>query len=87
MFTPNLDHSRLAALNAKIEQVRQAYDAARADLHATLNEGFGALPHPDGMLRSQRVIRAYHKALREHTDALFEMNNYLLGLSIEDGDR
>jgi hypothetical protein len=78
---PSESDEQLAQLTAQVEKTREAYNACVSRLHEVLNEGIGALPHPDGMLRSQQVVQAYRKALREYTDATMKMNGHILDLS------
>jgi hypothetical protein len=50
-------------------------------------EGVGALPRPDGLLRTQQIAKTYSKALRDYTSAMVQMNRYLLGLPLDSNGR
>ena len=76
----------MEALTAEVKKARLACETAKDNLDAILNEGIGALPHPDGSLRTHQAVEAYHKALREHVDAMIQMNHYLLGSWRENSD-
>jgi CDGSH-type Zn-finger protein len=77
------DPDILAALLAKVEETKRAYEKAK-DAFWTVAGKSTRLPHPDGTHRVHGVVAAETFALKSYTQAVQQLNRYLLDGTIPD---